>query len=458
MIAKHFSVICLSLMVSFNALSVQTDSTDKYAYGAELYVTDNESMFSRVELDGNIYTQTVSPLLDDVRVFNRNGQTVPFSLIEVYDKQQSKQQFNMVMYPVSQTNEPARNSQQGDYAVSIQGQNVNIKVDKLSDSLAKYSTTYLLQLPKDSNVVNPISNLKLTFEEQAENWQAVADISYSTNLKYWEDVTTNVPIMVLNNNQDQVLKLTDISFQPYSYYKNVTWLITLYSQKKIPKLTGVTASANNTLLSNALHPIDFTLTSSDGQNAIYTLPIAIPVKELGIALYQSRSVLPVSIFYKASSKDEQWIKLEDRIIRQTNYDDEQTRIAVNQRLISQLKIVSLNSNFDEAPKVIAYRNKVDLVFNSANNAPFILAWGSATAKPAALSSSALLSANDSISSLPLAYIGDPVKLAGDKALHDDGNVQSSGIANWIIWLGLIIGAGLLVILALKLLKEIKKNS
>ncbi|WP_392559193.1 DUF3999 family protein [Orbus mooreae] len=457
MIINKYTTVCLSLMISFNALSAEVDSTNNYAFGAELNLTDTESMFSRVELDKQIYTQTQSPKLDDLRVFNRNGQTVPFSLINVYNKKQNKQQFDMVMYPLELDNR-SNNSTSNNYSIAIDGQKVNINLDKSDHDSNGYTRSYLLQVPNDIKVTQPIANIKLSFADQAENWQATADIAYSSDLRYWNNTVSDVPIMRLTNNDNSQLSLLDISFPSYSNTKNRNWLITLYSQKPIPELNNVTASTDEATRNNTLYGIDFSLDSSDLQNAIYTLPSPQPVKTMTIELNNSRSVLPVSIFYKTDNKDQNWVKLEDRILRKTDYNDEPTRIEFDGTLIAAVKLTTINSYFDQPPKLIAYRNKVDLVFNSANNAPFILAWGSAQSKAVALPSSTLLSATDSPDSLPLAFIGDPVKLAGEKALITAEKTQSSGFPQWIIWLGLIIGAAVLVALALKLLKEIKKQN
>lgn len=453
---KNYSILCVSLMISFNALSTEVETTNSYAFGAELNLTDTESMFSRVELDEQIYTQTKSPKLDDLRVFNHNGQTVPFTLIEVYNKQHKNQQFEMVMYPLDQDSSK-NNSNNSNYSISIDGQQVNINLDTADKITNGYHRSYLLQIPNGTKIEQPIANFKLSFAEQAENWQATANIAYSSDLRYWNNIIDDVPIMVLTNTDNSQLALLDINFPTYSSNKNRNWLITLSSQKPIPKLNKVIASSDNTTINNALYPIDFALESSDAQEVIYTLPSAQPVKQIAVELNNARSVLPMSIFYKTNDKAQDWIKLEDRIIRKTDYNDEPTMIELDGRLISAIKLTAINSSFAQAPKLVAYRNKVDLIFNSANNAPFIIAWGAAQSKSAALSSSTLLSASDSPDSLPLAFIGEQVKLAGDKALSIDKPVQSSGFPQWIIWLGLIIGAGALVWLAFKLFKEIKKQ-
>ncbi|WP_392563007.1 DUF3999 family protein [Orbus sturtevantii] len=449
------AVACVSLVLSLNTWANQ-ESTDNYAFGAELRLSNLESMFSRVELDKQVYTQTTSPMLDDIRVFNRNGQTVPFTLINVYDKAENKQQFDMTIYPINKDNLIAEtNDSHHNYAISIHGQDINVNIDQLHNSTDKYTATYLLQVPTNSKINQSISNFNLSFVPQAENWQATADVFYSSDFRNWNNVASNVPIMTLTNNENQVLSLIDISFRPYSSYKN--WLITLSSQNPIPALAHVTASSNSAITNNALYPIDVPLAQFDNQTAIYTLPNIMPIKEFSIELYHAGSVLPVSIYYKANLNDQDWTKLEDRIIRKTDNYEEPARIKLNGRLIAALKFVAINSVFDEAPKLIAYRNKVDLIFNSANNAPFILAWGAAQPKTAALPSSALLSARDSEQSLPLAFIGNPVKLAGKDVLIVDKETKSSIFADWIIWVGLIAGAGILVLLAFKLFIEVKKQ-
>ena len=101
---------------------------------------------------------------------------------------------------------------------------------------------------------------------------------------------------------------------------------------------------------------------------------------------------------------------------------------------------------------------MSIIFNSANNGPFILAWGSAKAKPASLSEKALLSDTTSAQDVPEAHLGDKVKLGNKEVLSqtDDDLSKSSSLSKWLIWGVLIAGALFLMLLALKLLKEVKK--
>lgn len=65
--------------------------------------------------------------MDDIRVFNRNGQTVPFSLINIYDTQQNNQQFDLAIYAINHHDMVKNDNKNSDnYSVSIQGKNVNV--------------------------------------------------------------------------------------------------------------------------------------------------------------------------------------------------------------------------------------------------------------------------------------------------------------------------------------------
>lgn len=454
---SNYVTLCLSLLISFTALSAPSESTHDYAFGAQLNLTDQDSMFSRVELNSEVYTQTKSPTLDDVRVFNRNGQVVPFALLDVYSKKQHNQQLAMQLYPLNADNRIDNNTASNHYAISIQGKNVNIVLDDENNAQQQYQYSYLLQIADDIKIERPLTNFKLTFADQPQNWQASATVLYSSDFKYWNQAVSNVPIMALTNSDNSKLTLMDINFPSYARHKSRIWLITISSANPLPELINVTALSKDTQVNNAFYAINLTLQSSDQQNAIYTLPASIPLNELTIELNSLRSVLPVNIFYKTNAADQNWLKLEDRILRKIDDYDLPTHINLDNRHVAAIKITTINSSFEQAPTLIAYRNKVDLVFNSANNAPFILAWGSANPKSAALPTTSLLSANDSIDSLPLAFIGSPVKLAGEQALISHDAPASASLPKWLIWLGLVFGAGVLVVLALKLFKEIKKQ-
>ncbi|WP_294614786.1 DUF3999 family protein [uncultured Gilliamella sp.] len=453
----------LYLLLLISGLSHATETTLDYAYGATIKLTDEASMYNRIDLTNDVYTQTVSSYLDDVRVFNQKGQPVPYSLVNIYQQNNESQTFPATIYSLDNSrkinSDDSSNQDLERYNININSKDIQINLDKTTDKDSN-SATYLLQIPDNIKLEKSITSLSIDFDTTiTQNWQATARLMCSYDLKNWRSVMDNIPIMSLtDNNNNQSLKLNTIDIPPQYNFKAHYWIIVLTAkQNAIPNFKTVEFTSKNNRTEVALFPIDSVLTSSNHQEATYILPSPQPVKELSIQLASTRSVLPLSMYYKTSDDDKIWHKLSDYIIRRVNSDDQPQRIKLDYANLNvqQLQIRAINASFDEAPKITAYRDRMSIIFNSSNNGPFILAWGSIKATSASLTEQALLSNVQSAIDLPQAYLGDRVELAGESALIQT-TTEPSHFPKWIIWICLIAGAAFLIILALKLIKEIKK--
>lgn len=464
--------ILLSSLLLISGLSQAADKTNQYAYGAMIELSDSESMYNRIELTGDIYTQALSSTLDDVRVFNQKGQPVPFALVNVYQQNDENQTFPVTIYSLDNHQKNDNNNNQedevegkkqsaiGQYNININNKNVQINLDN-ANKPNEYQATYLLQIPSEIKLGQPFSRLSIDFEKMS-NWQASANLLYSNDLKRWQTAIDNVPIMSLtDNNNNQSLNVNTIDLPSGMNFKSIYWILQLKSDKQlIPSIKTVKFTSRKATPVRDLYPIDLNLISADEQEAIYQLSTSLPIKQLTVKLQNERTVLPATIFYKTSDNDKTWHKLDDYIFRSINDTNQSQTININNSTlnIKQLKIKAINASLDNPPSVTAYLYRMRIIFNSANNGPFILAWGSAIAKPASLSEKALLSDTISAKDVPEAYLGDKVKLGNQEVLSqtDDNTSKTSSLSKWLIWVVLIAGALFLMLLALKLLKEVKK--
>ncbi|OCG01654.1 DUF3999 family protein [Gilliamella sp. wkB112] len=456
-------LLCLLLLIS--GLSHATETTLDYAYGATIKLTDEASMYNRIDLTNDVYTQTISSHLDDVRVFNQKGQPVPYSLVNIYQQNNESQTFPASIYSLDNSrkiNSDDNSNQDLDrYNININSKDIQINLDKTTDKDSN-SATYLLQIPDDIKIKPPITSLSIDFDTtKTQNWQATAELLCSYDLKNWRSVMSDIPIMSLtDNNNNQSLKLNTIDIPAHYNQQARYWIIVLTTkQNTIPNIKTVEFTTNHNSTEVALFPINSVLTNSNHQEATYELPSPQPVKELTVQLADTRSVLPLSIYYKTSNEDKTWHKLNDYIIRRVYSEDEPQRIKLDHSNlnIQQLQIKAINASFDDAPKITAYRDRMSLIFNSSNNGPFILAWGSIKATSASLTEQALLSNAQSAIDLPQAYLDDRIELGGKNALIQT-TTEPSHFPKWVIWICLIAGAVFLIFLAIKLVNEIKKTS
>ena len=447
----YYSFCFIPLIITSQIAYAQTEATNNYAYGATIEYVDEQSMFNRVNLNEMVYSQTVSPTLDDVRVFNSKGQPVPFALTTTKNEYYNRQQTKLAVFPLeSKTTNSSKNN---NYQVIIDGNNINLNIKQNNQN--NHIQSYLLDIPNKADISYNDLNFKLNFAEQ-NNWQVTATLSYSHDLKSWQTAVRNVSLMNLVNNNNQALTINDIPVSTYQYKRSPYWLLTLQSSSPFPALQDAELIAQGASSEYQTNPVAVNDIAYDDKVAVYTLSAPQPLESLSIKLNDRNALLPVDIHYKKHKSDKEWIKLSSTILRNlANSDNSNTEILLNALIVEQIQITAINSRFNSMPTVTPFRKSVTVIFNSANNGPFILAWGSAQAKSAAIAPEVLLNDDEEIQNIPLAWIGDNVKLAGEQALQTK-STESGQFPRWIIWIALIAGVAFLVLLALKLIKEIKK--
>lgn len=397
-------------ILAFASLLAAQSSYD-YAYGLELGARGGEAL-SRVEFPNEVYLQTLSPTLKDVAVFNRNDQVVAFSLVDVEKKESITREIPVTLYFVS---------------------------EKTNNTTGETTYTYLI---KPSNITEP-SYFKLDWESVDYNWEAKA------NVKFGEYTSARgVLLAELKDVSDESsLKADEIILEDYIYYYDTKeWQLIITSDAKIPKITSLKAYASRQYTDRSFVRFKAQFQEKTDNGAVYKLPSIQPVESVVIDLGQRDLILPLTLFYK---KDGEWVKLDGRIV------NEEADIKFQKTVFAEEFMLKTNGGFSDIPQLTVHRKRVDIVFNSANNAPFILAYGSFEADALDLSASDFLKGVD-IDDIPIVYVGNTLKLGGESALEAKIK-EESGIPKWAIWAVLVLGVAFLIFLAYKLSKELKSE-
>ncbi|MDR1614265.1 MAG: DUF3999 domain-containing protein [Campylobacteraceae bacterium] len=398
-------------------------SSHDYAYGFELDVEDG-SAFSRVSLPDEVYLHSLSPSLDDVAIFNKNDRLAAFSFIDMEETEYIIQEIPVILYFVSD------------------------KMSNTTDGSAVYTYTYMI---KPSNMTNYPTLFKLEWESSTYNWEAKAKVKVQSTDGYYQSTSSALLAELRDVSDGNILKLDEIALDDSNYYDEdeiESWHLTITSEVKIPKIKSIKAYAEEQFINRSLVALDakYEDSANSTDTAVYKLPSVQPVESIYIDLVQYDLILPLTIFYRSDNKSD-WIKLDGRIV------NEEADIKFSKIILAKEFMLKTNGSFSDIPQVTARRKKVDIVFNSANSASFILAYGSFGAKALDLPSSEFLKDTD-LDYIPDAIIGNPVKLGGEKAFEVKAE-EKSGIPKWAIWIALVFGVGFLIFLAYKLSKEMK---
>jgi hypothetical protein len=418
MYKKIVSVFAFAL---FLGSPLNAQSSYDYAYGFELEVEEGSAL-SRVYIPDEVYLYSLSPSLDDVAIFNKNNQVVAFSFVNAEKKEDITHEVPVTLYLVS---------------------------DKFNNRTNSYTYTYFVELSDKKEKRPELSKFKLEWESAEYNWEARADVNLEIIDGYDTSAARDALLADLKDVSDKSsLKSDEIALSYSTYYGDVIrgWQLVITSETQIPNITSVKAYKKEQFIDEPLVQLDTEHEENADKSVVYKLPSAQPVEAISVDLLRNNLILPLSIFYKNGDK---WIKLDGRVVNRDAY------IKFPQTVVAKEFLLKTNSGFSDIPRFTVHRKRTDIVFNSANSAPFILAYGSFEAKALDLEESALLKGAD-IDSIPTAYVGNAVKLNA-QALEAKAEVKEGGVPKWVIWAALVLGVVFLVFLAYRLSRELKEK-
>ncbi|NCH59253.1 DUF3999 family protein [Cronobacter dublinensis] len=431
--------------------STRAESPQAYARGMELAV-EGQSPWYQLVLPEAVYQQSAFPDLRDVRVFNAQGENLPFALETTTPPAPAPQSAPLTVYKLeAQPQQPTREDDPNAVLLTMPS-GVQVRLENSPGETM--SASWLIPLG-EGHGEQVLTQLRLAWPQQAKGWQARVDILSSEALRDWQPEVTDAPLMDLTSGDRRLL------------------------QDKVDFSDGLRLSGAKYLLvvvKNASAPLSFTAATGQWQ-APHPQPVRIPLPAQGVkapddaAVYrwsrpqpfdaltlrpaQENAVVPVEIDYR-SADNMAWQPLARTVIYRLA-DRPVVRIALHGELISALRVRAVNQRFGEAlPEVTGERDEKTLVFNAQGSGPFLLAWGNGAAQPQALALQTLVPGQRSLETLPYAQAARSVALGGDARLvAKDAVAQRSTSYTWLIWAVLVAGAAGLLLLAWRLWREIR---
>ena len=427
-------------------------TSNDFAYGKEITLNDNQAVISAIVLDKDIYLKAYSESLDDIRIFNKDGVLTPFALYEKSSNKLITKSLDMNVFKI------------GDNEDKILRQIEQNEID-----ISEYEYTYLIKLPANSNFFETLKEIKFDWNETSYNWEAKVNIGFKENASSKEKrVAENFAIMQLRDeNSKNLFKLDVVELWRYYLEKNsdfykensarneFSWIVKISSKTKLPKIKSATGNYEVYSVESDLVSFIMDVKHSTDNLFDFSLPSRQPISEIDISLDKNNVILPVEIFYKTDEKDE-WKKLKEVVLNSISDNQKLNKISFSNALdIKELRLKPINTSFNGNINIYVKRQEFEIVFNSANDAPFLLVYGSNVAQKATIAKDVFLEQSDYI---PRGYLSKEMVLAGEKAYNQKLNEEnSSSIPKWLIWVFLGFGVLFLVFLAVKLSKEIKKD-
>ncbi len=452
--------VVIGALISLSSPGFARDTTPEtpqdYAWGRALTTTESSPWY-RVDLPVEVYQQSVWPDLRDVRIFNHQGERVPFTLETLKETQPAPKSMALRIFPLS-TSPVEKLDEQGQRIWLRSPDGYQIKLE--GSRIQGVGQSYLLALPDDASGVFTVSQLKINWDKPATNWQGKATVYYSTDMQEWGLLQDDVPVMDVASGNDR-LTLNQININLAMTTDGPRYLLVVFNTTQLPvTITGATVIENSDkdLAANVSLPAWGNRIST--QEAQYQWSQPQPLSSIAVKL-DEEGVLPVEIAWRPSAESE-WRPLAKEVLWQLNgqvSDD----IASPGELVQGIRLKAVNAHMPEAiPQVTGQRTGQRLLFNAQGTGPFILAWGNKAAGKEAVTLDNLIPAalrqQHSPDNLPEAVASDRVKLGGEARLSATSAAElRSQWQIWLVWAALVLGVLALLWMALRIWREVQKE-
>lgn len=444
------ATLCLSASMAVHAAETPED----YAYGMPLITQDSQPFFE-VRLPDEVYQQTAWPDMRDLRVFNSQGMTVPFALYSTEAQQTLSKTWPLRVFPMD--HQAAGGSGKPQVTLkSAGGIEVTLPVEEAKPS----GRSLLLEVPEEGDAFYPrLSGLKLTWARLPQNWQTRVSVLYSDDLKSWNTLVDDAPLMDLTSGSDRLLLDTiDLGYNRHS--PHARYLMLVFNDDSVPAtldlrtVTGVETSLNPTQRFVTLAPSVKPLSESEAE---YSWSSPQPLSQVKLVPAQSNTVLPLEIEYRSSVQDS-WHPSGKTVIYSLG-ENASAPLALQAPLIQAIRLKGIHQQWGTTPPLVSGEREIrKLVFNAQGSAPYMLVWGNKTAAAQALNLNTLIPPETNRwLALPEAGKTAIQTLGGRARLTATTEAEKSGFwQKGLLWGVLIAGAGGLVILALKVWREVQR--
>ena len=456
---NHILALAVALLIQTQTQAATTPASPKlqpedFATGSRLQVQGKgQEPFYRIILPPEVYTGTAYPDLRDLRVFNGDGEVVPYALISpAIDKAPLRR---VVLQSFQLTDKSDDN---GSPRIEVQTQGLTVHIAGEHKSVRR--AEYLLSLPQTNGGDRPnVKALHLDWAAKTGNWQQRVTVEGSDDLRKWSTILVDQPLMDLKNGTQRLVQ-KDIEFSERQFWRY--WRLSfgeIENAGAAPELRSVEASLDDHRPSPSYEKINATLLGADEHGASYTLPSPQWISRLRILPQQANSVLPIRIEYRLDSKDK-WLAWGDTVAYRLS-SPQGERLSPPARntgdvLARELRLTPIGPGWGaQAPQLVAERETRHVVFNARGGGPWLLAWGSRVADDASLPLETLIQQNREEAAFFLIAEAEPAQALGGTerltALSPAERRQNQHA--WLVWIGLIAGALALAALALRVWKE-----
>ena len=439
--------VFLTLLAATSTLVTGTSPRD-FAYRMQVVGTGDAAAY-RVTLPLAVYQKIVHPDLADLRVFNGNGEQVPFALERPAAGAVANAATALSVFPLKDDSGATLDAirvtiESGKGAINVQTSGHNPPTGRINSYLVDGRA--LLD--------TPVSALRLEWPQDAADFAGRVKVEASDSLSDWRIVTGAAPIANLHSNAERLVE----QWVEFSPTKARFWRLSWSGATAPFVLTSVlgepakqNVEARHTSLNVAATPAK----TAPGEFE-YDLGATVPVDRANLELPDINTVVDVELLSRERSQDA-WHLVRRSGFYRLKSDGEELRngpvsVAPTSDRYWLLRTDPKRGGLGAAaPHLVVEWVPHEVVFVARGVGPFSLAYGSTAAEAAAVSL-AVLPTNVAIAA---ASLSSPESAGGDSLLQ-----PPAAPFPWktpLLWSVLIAGAGLLAWMAYRLSKDFSRT-
>jgi hypothetical protein len=436
-------VLALAFAACASALA---ETPADYAYRIPLAVPA-DAAFVRVALPADVYERAVRADLGDVRVFDARGAPVAFAFLPPPQAaREPAGTASLALFPLRVD----AASDLRDVAITIRKDGARASVDIATRDGRPVAPQRLAGYLVDaSEVAQPIDALLLQLVPGG-NVTTRVRLEASDDLSSWRTVAADAALIDVEYAGRRLVRNRVELPRTRAKYLRVSWA----ASQPAPELDGASAEYGERLAEPARQWRSVAGVAVGGKPGEFAFDVdgAFPADRATLVLAQVNTVAPAHLLARASASDE-WRAAGSGVfyrLRHPNGDVENAPIAVSGPARRHWLVrVDPRAAIAEPPQLSLGWHPHVIVFAARGSAPFVLAYGRAASKPAALAIDTLVPGYDRATfdaeRLPAATAGAVAVSAGDAALR-----EPIAFDRWALWAVLAAAALMLAWMAVRL--------
>jgi len=440
---KRWATWLLAAAVSGSALAADLKPTD-FAYGL-LVETAGEDAGYRVPLPVAVYQTAVRADLGDLRVFNSQGEVVPYALERPDAGTSVRQAVPLPLFHLKDTSAAALDAvritvESGKSAVNVQ----------TPGSASVAAASYLL----DARALNtPVAALILQWPDDAADFAGRMQVEVGDTLGQWRRIASAAPVANLHARGEHLVERR-LEIRPT---QAKFWRLSWVGAEAPFGLTGVLAEPARETLEAARANVMVAGTAVSGQAREFEFDLGAspPIDRVNLELPELNTTVAVDLLSRADPKAPWRPVVHAGLYRLKSAGTElrngPIHIAPDTDRYWLARIDARGGSIGNGvPRLSAGWVAQNAVFLARGSGPYLIAYGSATVGPADMSLDSLPKAVE----IGNATAAAPTLLGGRERLRPATSVPWR---NGLLWVILVVAAGILAAMVVRLSKEMGRR-